>query len=228
MHDRCEDLSQRRALLDRHRAGRSGGGLPLLRRVVRLDVRGREPPDAPGYYLIAQLDGQDVAGIGLRGRSRRTRGTPTWRWTTPTRSPTRRTRPGAHDQPSPGRRSQRPDAGFVDPTGAAFRVWQPRQRPGAQAVNCPGRGTSATCTPPTRHGQGVLRRGVRLGGRRARFRGRSGGDDVAPARLRGPSRRDRRSGHLPPPRRRGRTPGVRRCHRLAGPARQATKPRTGT
>ena len=25
------------------------------------------PPDAPGYYLIAKLDGQDVAGIGMPG-----------------------------------------------------------------------------------------------------------------------------------------------------------------
>ena len=110
------------------------------------------PPDAPGYYLIARLDGQDVAGIGMPGSDRRRRGTPTSRSTTPTSPPVPwRRREAARSRPpddgGPGGRG----AGFVDPTGAPFRVWQPRRRrrrAGRQRRRA--RGTSATCTRPIR------------------------------------------------------------------------------
>ena len=47
------------------------------------------PPEAPVRYLVAQLDGQDVAGIGGRAAPRPPPrgGTPTSQWTTSRRPP---------------------------------------------------------------------------------------------------------------------------------------------
>ena len=97
------------------------------------------PPDAPGYYLIAKLDGQDVAGIGMPGSDSAT----TWNTYVAVDDADAAARAveaaGGRtitppDEGGPGGRG----AGFVDPTGAAFRVWQPRRRLGAQVVNAPG------------------------------------------------------------------------------------------
>ncbi len=94
------------------------------------------PADAPGTYLIASLDGHDVAAIGpgrhaewntyvavddadAVARSVRERGG------TITQEPV---------DAGPGGRL----AGCADPRGARFRLWQPRRRLGAQLVNAPG------------------------------------------------------------------------------------------
>ncbi len=55
---------------------------------------------------------------------------------------------------------------FADPTGAAAAVWQPRRHIGAGLVNEPGAlAWNELNTRDTAGGQGLLRRGVRLGGR---------------------------------------------------------------
>ena len=96
------------------------------------------PAGAPGSYLIARLDGSDVAAIAPSTE-------PTATWNTyvavddadeivrvvtkaggEVRSP-------AQDAGPAGRA-----ATFVDPGGAMFRVWQPGRRLGAQLVNAPG------------------------------------------------------------------------------------------
>jgi uncharacterized protein len=96
------------------------------------------PADAPGTYLIATLEGADVAAIGPADNA-----TAAWN-----------TYIAVHDadvvaesvraaagtvvvepvDAGPGGRL----AGCTDPRGAHFRLWQPRRRLGAQAVNVPG------------------------------------------------------------------------------------------
>ncbi len=97
------------------------------------------PADAPGTYLIASLDGADVAAIGPaagryagrvehlhRGRRRRCRrGRRAAAGGTVTLEPV---------DAGPGGRL----AACVDPRGARFRLWQPRRRLGAQLTNAPG------------------------------------------------------------------------------------------
>lgn len=95
------------------------------------------PPDAPGSYLIATLDGQDVAAVqpGEGGRG----------WVSyiacDDADETARLVSSAGgrvveepEDAGPGGRA----AGCVDPQGAFFRLWQARRRLGAQAVNMPG------------------------------------------------------------------------------------------
>ena len=97
------------------------------------------PPDAPGYYLIARLDGQDVAGIGMPGSDSAT----TWNTYVAVDDADAAARAveaaggrttSPPDEGGPGGRG----AGFVDPTGAPFRVWQPRRRPRRAGRQCPG------------------------------------------------------------------------------------------
>lgn len=96
------------------------------------------PPGQPGRYLIAALDGQDVGGIG------QSTGTDT-RWHTYVAVA------GADEIASSvrtlgGEVVQAPQdvgpagryAACRDPQGAAFRIWQPGRRLGAQLVNIPG------------------------------------------------------------------------------------------
>jgi uncharacterized protein len=97
------------------------------------------PADAPGTYLIATLDGQDVAAIGPADD-----GEPI-EWNTYV----------AVDDADAAARSVRGAGGTIttepvdagpggrlaacaDPSGARFRLWQPRRRLGAQLVNAPG------------------------------------------------------------------------------------------
>lgn len=96
------------------------------------------PPKAPGTYLIATLDGQDVAAVAPS-----TGDTASWN-----------TYVAVHDadataaavEASGGAVVSEPqDAGpggraatCVDPAGATFHLWQARRRPGAQLVNAPG------------------------------------------------------------------------------------------
>lgn len=97
------------------------------------------PADAPGRYLIASLDGADVAAIGP------TQGDTPVEWHTyiaaadadaaaaSVRAAGGTVTLGPVDA-GPGGRL----AGCVDPRGARFRLWQPRRRLGAQLTNAPG------------------------------------------------------------------------------------------
>ncbi len=95
------------------------------------------PPGVPGSYLVATLDGQDVAAIGPGN------GPP--RWTTyvavDDADVTAAAVPGlggtvvtGPEEAGPGGRT----ATCTDPQGASFRLWQARRRPGAQLTNAPG------------------------------------------------------------------------------------------
>jgi len=95
------------------------------------------PPGAPGRYLIAKLDGLDVAGLGSGGE-----GTA---WNTyiavddADDAVSKLVTAGAKVVSTPedageGGRS----AALADPEGAGFRLWQAKRRPGAQVVNQPG------------------------------------------------------------------------------------------
>jgi predicted enzyme related to lactoylglutathione lyase len=95
------------------------------------------PPGAPGRYLIAKLDGLDVAGLGSGGE--RTA------WNTyiavddADDAVSKLVTAGAKVVSTPedageGGRS----AALADPEGAGFRLWQAKRRLGAQVVNQPG------------------------------------------------------------------------------------------
>jgi predicted enzyme related to lactoylglutathione lyase len=97
------------------------------------------PADAPGSYLIATLGGRDVAAIQPAEDGDEI----AWRTyiAVDDADETARAIEAAGGRVTlapvnagPGGRQ----AGCVDPRGAAFRLWQPRNRPGAQVVNEPG------------------------------------------------------------------------------------------
>jgi uncharacterized protein len=97
------------------------------------------PADAPGSYLIATLGGEDVAAIQPAENGDEI----AWRTyiavddadqTAKAVAEAGGTVTLAPVDAGPGGRQ----AGCVDPRGAAFRLWQPRNRPGAQVVNVPG------------------------------------------------------------------------------------------
>ena len=99
------------------------------------------PPEAPVRYLVAQLDGQDVAGIGSRAAS----STATPRWNTYVAvddieaAASRVVAAGGRviDPPSDAGEGGRA-ATCADPAGVQFRLWQARRRLGAQITNTPG------------------------------------------------------------------------------------------
>jgi predicted enzyme related to lactoylglutathione lyase len=95
------------------------------------------PPDAPGTYYIATLDGQDVAGVGP--------GEGPVRWHTYLKvddaeaAMARVTAAGGTVTEGPV--SVGPGGRWValtDPAGAAVRLWEPGRRLGSQLVNAPG------------------------------------------------------------------------------------------
>ncbi|CAN5844674.1 VOC family protein [soil metagenome] len=97
------------------------------------------PADAPGSYLIATLGGQDVAAIQPAEEGDEI----AWRTyiavddadqTAKAVAEAGGTVTLAPADAGPGGRQ----AGCVDPRGAEFRLWQPRNRAGAQVVNVPG------------------------------------------------------------------------------------------
>ena len=97
------------------------------------------PADAPGSYLIATIDGQDVAAIG----SPEDGDEPVWRTyvavddadaTAKAVEAAGGTITTAPVDAGPGGRL----AVCVDPRGAEFRLWQARARLGAQLANAPG------------------------------------------------------------------------------------------
>ena len=156
---------------------------------------------APGY-AIAKLDGLDVAGIASGSA------TPAWNtYVAVDDADDAAARVRAHG----GQVVAGPDAAgeagrsvaCADPAGVPFRLWQAGRR-----ARCPGgeRAGRLELQRPARHRslgrQGVLRVGVRLGGRRPRVR------DADPApRVRRPPRRDDRPGHPRTPGRGVRPPG---------------------
>ena len=96
------------------------------------------PPDAPGSYLIATLDGQDVAALGSATGSTAT-------WNTYVAVDDADATAGAvvaaggsvltpPADAGPGGRA----AACADPQGAEFALWQARRRLGAQLTNVPG------------------------------------------------------------------------------------------
>ena len=101
------------------------------------EVHDAMPPDAPGSYLIATLDGQDVAAIAPGT------GAPAWNTyiacddADATALAVQRTGGSVVDPPQdagPGGRA----ATCADPQGSRFRLWQARRRLGAQLANVPG------------------------------------------------------------------------------------------
>lgn len=98
------------------------------------------PAAAPGSYLIASLDGQDVAGVAPGAR---VGAGPMWN--TYVAVDDADAAAGAVAAAGGTVVSEPTDAGdggraafCSDPVGAAFRLWQARNRPGAQVVNAPG------------------------------------------------------------------------------------------
>lgn len=95
------------------------------------------PPGAPGSYLIATLDGHDVAAIGpATGDDAR--------WTTYVAVDDADASAGAVERAGGAVLQAPADAGpggraatCADPGGAVFRLWQARRRLGAQLVNEP-------------------------------------------------------------------------------------------
>lgn len=97
------------------------------------------PADAPGHYLIATIDGQDVAAIGTP------EGDEPSVWRTYIAVDDADTTAKAVENAGGTVTLAPVDAGpggrlavCVDPRGAEFRLWQARRRLGAQLVNAPG------------------------------------------------------------------------------------------
>ena len=97
------------------------------------------PEDANGRFLLAQIDGLDVAGIGSASNG----APPAWNTYVSVDSADaavdRVTAAGGSVLVDPldfGEAGRM--AVFADPEGAAFRVWQPYSQHGAQLVNAPG------------------------------------------------------------------------------------------
>jgi uncharacterized protein len=95
------------------------------------------PPDAPEPYVVATLDGHDVAGLGVAAGA--------GRWNTyvavddADATAARATSLGVTvlsppADAGPGGRG----AGLLDPEGCEIRLWQARRRLGAQLANTPG------------------------------------------------------------------------------------------
>lgn len=94
------------------------------------------PPGAPGRYLVAKLEGQDV-GIGTGDE-----GTTAWSTHIAVEDADATVRrlvaSGAKVLSAPADAGEgRHSAALVDPQGARFRVWRAKQRPGARIVNRP-------------------------------------------------------------------------------------------
>ena len=151
------------------------------------------PPGAPGYYLIAQLDGVDVGAIARREP------VSTGAWNTyvavddvdaVTRSAA--TAGGTVTSPAQDAGPAGRWAEIVDPTGGRVRLWQAGRRLGGQVTNAPGAWNfSDLHTTDPVGGASLLRPAVRLGGRRD---GRRAGD-VASSWVRRPPRLDDRPRH---------------------------------
>ena len=98
-------------------------------------------PEAPIRYVVAQLDGQDVAGIG--GRADSSAATPRWNTYVAVddieAAAAKVVAAGGQviDPPTDAGEGGRA-ATCADPAGVQFRLWQARRRLGAQITNTPG------------------------------------------------------------------------------------------
>jgi predicted enzyme related to lactoylglutathione lyase len=95
------------------------------------------PASAPGSYLIASLDGQDVAAVAPGAGAPVTWNTYVAVDSADTAAATVAAASGTVSQPTDAGDGGRA-AICTDRAGAAFRLWQARNRPGAQVVNVPG------------------------------------------------------------------------------------------
>jgi predicted enzyme related to lactoylglutathione lyase len=111
------------------------------------------PPGAPGSYLVATLDGQDVAAIAPAADGRPV----AWNTyvavddadaTAAAVAAAGGTVVSGPADAGPGGRA----ASCVDPQGAAFRLWQARRRLGAQLTNAPGTWNFSNLRTPDRAG----------------------------------------------------------------------------
>jgi uncharacterized protein len=113
---------------------------------------GEMPGDPPGQYFVAQLRGRDVAGVAsLPPES----GGPGWNTYIEVESADRT----AADIEQAGGRIlappfDAPPAGRIavaaDPAGAAFAIWEPGERRGAQVVNEPSAWSMSSLSTPDR------------------------------------------------------------------------------
>lgn len=105
--------------------------------VFSWEFEDRLPPDAPGRYVIATLNGLDVASLTDTAEAAR--------WETYVAvddadvaaarlAELGATQIEAVQDPGPAGRS----AAFADPQGARFSIWQAKRRLGAQITNTPG------------------------------------------------------------------------------------------
>jgi predicted enzyme related to lactoylglutathione lyase len=111
------------------------------------------PPGAPGSYLVATLDGHDVAAIAPAADG----GPVAWNTyvavddadaTAAAVAAAGGTVVSGPADAGPGGRT----ASCVDPQGAAFRLWQARRRLGAQLTNAPGTWNFSNLRTPDRAG----------------------------------------------------------------------------
>ncbi|MBD8042811.1 VOC family protein [Arthrobacter sp. Sa2BUA2] len=100
------------------------------------------PPEAPGRYLIARLEGKDVGALAGGGQSGGDRPAA---WNTYVAVDDADAAAGRLESAGATVRSAPADAGeggraavLTDPQGAEFRIWQARNRTGAQVANLPG------------------------------------------------------------------------------------------
>jgi predicted enzyme related to lactoylglutathione lyase len=101
------------------------------------------PPDVPFSYVVAQLDGQDVAGIGGPREPTGSPGEPAWNTyiavddIDATAASVEQRGGRILDPPADAGEGGRA-ATCADPFGVRFCLWQARRRPGAQVTNAPG------------------------------------------------------------------------------------------
>jgi predicted enzyme related to lactoylglutathione lyase len=114
--------------------------VPFYEAVLGWTLTDAMPPGAPGHYLIATIDGQDVAaiasGVASIGSS------PAWSTylavdDADAAAAAVQEAGGTITAPPTDTPGGRPVA-CVDPQGAPFRLWQAGRRLGAQRVNVPG------------------------------------------------------------------------------------------
>lgn len=99
------------------------------------------PPGSPFRYFIAQLDGQDAAGIGGPAEPGGEVGAPEWNTYIAVTdiAAARITSAGGRVVSEPAAAGEGGSAATcVDPAGASFRLWQANRRLGAQIANVPG------------------------------------------------------------------------------------------
>ena len=96
------------------------------------------PPGVPGSYLIARLDGHDVAAIAPSSEAPAVWSTYIAVDSADDIAPRISQAGGTMTRPPEDAGQGGRGATFVDPSGAPFGVWQPRRRLGAQLVNVAG------------------------------------------------------------------------------------------